>query len=839
MSQRSEFLLAVIVIFSIILGSCNDIAYISGEGGLELLVYGNISDWNEFGVINFTVAGEGGTTSQTDIPVDLFREEIQDRVQVGNRSIIDLSHSITKKSKDYPSPEITIDQVRLIYEHLADRWAPAPDPHGFEYPRYAWDSISQGEGDYSGSGDCDDFAIVIASLIENMGGTTRIILANGLTGGHAFTEVYLGKLNTTEFERIDGWLRDRYHDGIHYHINDTTDEVWLNLDWGDNPLNPSLKLGEKIIFNSEYIPIFISPNVMKTVVKPSNEAPVAVIRGPGEGNANQKIVFDGSQSTDPDGVVDIREYKWDFGDYSDPLQGRKVSHTYQKGNNYTVTLTLVDTKEEKDTDTLIILINEPPVANFTFWPEEPEVGQIVTFDASNTTDKEGGKLEYEWSLPGETPSSSKIIIPGISIPWNFYNKNGSYVVTLNVTDKKGANSECSRTIKVNLPPEAHFDYKTTEHDVPTIGETIIFDASGSRDPDGKIENWLWDFGEDENTDNGSEVRYNYSKGGSFTIKLEVIDDNNSSDEYSKIVRVNWPPVADFTFDPPNPTSGRSIQFDASKSSDLEEGDLEYRWNFGDGLPGGTGDSIEYDYNPASGRNYTVTLTVTDEDKASNSTSKVIYVSGTNERPKILYLKPDVEQPVEAGTAITWTADAEDPDADSLLYMFLLDDHPVTEWARAESWLWRTNQADVGSHRIEVRVRDGKHAGWGGYDDNYISSFYLYVAEELHETDDAVTITGLSYSDEDEWVEIANTGMATQDFTFWVITDEENYTYVFAEGFILVPGAVAKVHTGQGFDTETDLYWGLDDGLVWDDGEVATLFDANGEIVAQYPKLWGR
>lgn len=105
---------------------------------------------------------------------------------------------------------------------------------------------------------------------------------------------------------------------------------------------------------------------------------------------------------------------------------------------------------------------------------------------------------------------------------------------------------------------------------------------------------------------------------------------------------------------------------------------------------------------------------------------------------------------------------------------------------------------------------------------------------MQETAGAVTITGLGYADENEWVEIANAGMASQDFTFWTLTDEENNTYSFAEGFVLLPGASVLVHTGQGDDTESDLYWGRDD-LVWDDGEVATLFDANGEMVSRYPE----
>ena len=105
---------------------------------------------------------------------------------------------------------------------------------------------------------------------------------------------------------------------------------------------------------------------------------------------------------------------------------------------------------------------------------------------------------------------------------------------------------------------------------------------------------------------------------------------------------------------------------------------------------------------------------------------------------------------------------------------------------------------------------------------------------MPEEDVAMNITGLSRADEDEWVEVVNPGMASQDFTYWTLEDEDNNTYSFTEGFVLAPGAVVKVHTGQGNDTETDLYWGRDD-FVWDDEEVATLKDADGEMVAQYPE----
>ncbi|WP_316966711.1 lamin tail domain-containing protein [Candidatus Methanocrinis natronophilus] len=104
---------------------------------------------------------------------------------------------------------------------------------------------------------------------------------------------------------------------------------------------------------------------------------------------------------------------------------------------------------------------------------------------------------------------------------------------------------------------------------------------------------------------------------------------------------------------------------------------------------------------------------------------------------------------------------------------------------------------------------------------------------MEEMGDAIVITGISVAVDDEWVELANAGMLSQEFTFWTLIDEKNNTYSFPEGFVLDPGATVKVHTTLGNNTETDLFWGREDP-VWDDGEMATLIDANGEIVAIYP-----
>jgi HEAT repeat protein len=95
------------------------------------------------------------------------------------------------------------------------------------------------------------------------------------------------------------------------------------------------------------------------------------------------------------------------------------------------------------------------------------------------------------------------------------------------------------------------------------------------------------------------------------------------------------------------------------------------------------------------------------------------ITGSNEPPTISALTPDKASPQEPGSAITWTAEADDPDGDQVLYRFFLDDEPMTDWMTENSWTWTV--IELGLHWYEVRVRDGKHAGPDGMDDRVLSN----------------------------------------------------------------------------------------------------------------------
>ena len=96
-------------------------------------------------------------------------------------------------------------------------------------------------------------------------------------------------------------------------------------------------------------------------------------------------------------------------------------------------------------------------------------------------------------------------------------------------------------------------------------------------------------------------------------------------DYFLVVDPNTDPIASFTFTPINPIVNQTINFNTSSSNDLDGNITNFKWNFDDGNTTDTSVTIITHHYTFAG-NYTVNLTVTDDDGATNSTKKIVMVS---------------------------------------------------------------------------------------------------------------------------------------------------------------------------------------------------------------------
>lgn len=161
-------------------------------------------------------------------------------------------------------------------------------------------------------------------------------------------------------------------------------------------------------------------------------------------DAGQSVAFDASTSfaSPPATLV---SYEWDFGD-GNTASGESTTHTYTQGAEYQVRLVVRDDADIPATlvQTLTVTgaANEAPIARFSATPNPANVNQIITFDASASTD-DGSIISYGWDFDTDGVTDAY----GVNVS-NNYGAAGTYSASLTVIDDGGLTNTLSQQISV-------------------------------------------------------------------------------------------------------------------------------------------------------------------------------------------------------------------------------------------------------------------------------------------------------------------------------------------------------------------------------------------------------
>lgn len=382
-----------------------------------------------------------------------------------------------------------------------------------------------------------------------------------------------------------------------------------------------------------------------------NIAPTANANGPYVADPGQSISFSSAGSNDPDGS--IVSYSWNFGDGATSSQANP-SHTYASEGSYTVTLTVTDDLGKTGSNTTTATIGNPCTG-------VEACDGAITYTL--TTDRYAS--ETSWTLKdaaGNTIESGSGYSNSTTYTFNWNLAAGSYVFT--ILDSYGDGICCSYgsgfyslkdgcnntlvsggafgssevtefcvpdggTPPVNVAPtaDANGPYAAEEN------VSISFSSAGSIDSDGSIVSYSWNFG-DGGTSSSANPTHAYSVAGTYTATLTVTDDDGATGTDQATVTitaapVNTPPTANAN-GPYSGYEGVAINFSSAGSSDADGIITNYSWNFGDG---GTSTSANPSHTYTTAGTYTVTLTVMDDDGATDSdqasvTVEVIQGGGT-------------------------------------------------------------------------------------------------------------------------------------------------------------------------------------------------------------------
>ncbi len=257
-----------------------------------------------------------------------------------------------------------------------------------------------------------------------------------------------------------------------------------------------------------------------------------------------------------------------------------------------------------------------PIANFTYSPLKPVVDQTITF-TSTSYDEDGYITSWAWDFDedGVTDATTEVAT------WS-YTTSGDHKIRLTVNDNDTLTPPqgTEKTIKIYPRPIADFTYSPLN---PLINEAVTFDASASYDPDGAIVDYSWDFGDDQ-TGSGQIVSHTYTNFGTYTVTLNVTDNEGFKGTKSSEIHVTKNPVASFTFSPSSPLAFQTITFDASSSTPNGGTITRYFWDFGDDETADETDPVtSHSYTPAD--TYTVTLNITDSEGRTSTVTHSIVV----------------------------------------------------------------------------------------------------------------------------------------------------------------------------------------------------------------------
>ncbi len=275
-----------------------------------------------------------------------------------------------------------------------------------------------------------------------------------------------------------------------------------------------------------------------------------------------------------------------------------------------------------------------PMPKFTYSPTAPGEEQDVIFDAATSiaacmrnpadpnnaascTPADGTITSYQWDFGnGQTAN-------GVRVTTRFATR-GSYAVKLIVTNDRGYSNQVTQTVTVTgvSNPTPAFNLSPGN---PGVGQQVFLDANAIQAAPGRtISRYHWNFG-DGHFGSGVTESHRFERAGSFTITLTVTDSAGRTATASKDVTVGntIAPRALFTVSPAQVLVNCRAFFDGTVSPATPGRTIvRYQWIFGDNQIV-EGPRVERVFGAAG--SYSVTLTVTDSNGATDTETKSVAV----------------------------------------------------------------------------------------------------------------------------------------------------------------------------------------------------------------------
>src|SRR5271157_4151560 len=309
-------------------------------------------------------------------------------------------------------------------------------------------------------------------------------------------------------------------------------------------------------------------------------------------------------------------YAWNFGDGTTATGTLNPTYTYKSAGTFTAQLTVTDALGIPAMSTVTVTVNNTGSSAPTVSAGSPftvNAGSAAVF--SQATESGGtAPFAYTWNFGDGTNQSGSLN------PSHTYANPGSETATVTVTDANKLTSNSSVVVTVNdVAPTVTFTDPSAPAGTPVSFTASATDVSPAVQAAGFT--YAWNFG-DGGTGSGATTTHTYASAGTYTVTVSATDEYGTTGTTTGTITILSAPVVN-AGSPVTVNAESSLTF----SQATETGGtapFAYTWNFGDGTnqTGSLNPSHTYP-NPGS---YTATLTVTDANQLTSSSSVVVTVN---------------------------------------------------------------------------------------------------------------------------------------------------------------------------------------------------------------------